>query len=322
VKIGFVTCDATILDKIFPTTGEPDFISPEPLITPDDYLAVKELRDHDHEVCAILWGTPPESLLDFDLIVIRSPWDYMDSEDMKSSFFNWLKHIEQSNVSVANPPALMHWLLDKHYLTAFEKLGISTIPTEFFPSGSTLNLSTLYKNRGPFVLKQCVSAGGKGLYFIDHEDAAIAHQADIDMALQSAAYMLQPFVPEITTQGEWSFIFLGGRYSHAILKTPAPSSIMVHAERGGTLHFPIAAPAELIAFANKIYQTMFLAFKQATGRICPQHQVLYLRIDVIDTSDGPVLVECEGVEPELFLRARSGSEVDFRCAIEAFGMSG
>ena len=41
-----------------------------------------------------------------------------------------------------------------------------------------------------------------------------------------------------------------------------------------------------------------------------------MRIDVIETANGPVLVECEGVEPELFFRAQAGSEALFREAIE------
>lgn len=316
MKIGFVTCEASVLDKIFPSAAEPDFISPEPLITPDDYIAVKELRDHNHDVSAILWGTPPELLSEFDLIIIRSPWDYMESEVNKQSFFNWLEDMDRSHLPIVNAPAFMRWLLDKHYLQAFEQLGIATIPTEFLAADTKINLISIYNKLGPFVLKPCISAGGKGLFFIDSETAALAHQEEINIELHSSDYMLQKFIPEIITHGEWSLIFFGGRYSHAILKTPAPSSIMVHAERGGLLHFPVTPPEGLIAFANKVYQTMFMAFRQSTGMVCKQHQVLYLRIDVIETANGPVLVECEGVEPELFLRAREGSEIDLRLSIE------
>jgi hypothetical protein len=39
---------------------------------------------------------------------------------------------------------------------------------------------------------------------------------------------------------------------------------------------------------------------------------LYLRIDILETADGPRVSECEGVEPELFFRARPGSECRFR----------
>jgi hypothetical protein len=43
---------------------------------------------------------------------------------------------------------------------------------------------------------------------------------------------------------------------------------------------------------------------------------LYLRIDVIESATGPMISECEGVEPELFFRACSGSEQRFRELLE------
>ena len=43
---------------------------------------------------------------------------------------------------------------------------------------------------------------------------------------------------------------------------------------------------------------------------------LYLRIDVIETVTGGLLSECEGVEPELFFRARPGSVASFAKLIE------
>jgi hypothetical protein len=42
-----------------------------------------------------------------------------------------------------------------------------------------------------------------------------------------------------------------------------------------------------------------------------QRPPLYLRIDILETGGGPRVSECEGVEPELFFRARPGSERRF-----------
>ena len=317
MKIGFVTCQEAILAQLFPTTAEPDFISPEPLFTPDDYIAVTDLRAHGHDIRPIVWGTPPELLQDLDIIIVRSPWDYMDTSQKKTDFFSWLDQIEEAALPIANPILLMRWLLDKHYLRDFASLGIKIIPTHYYDAGSTLNLSAAFNDIGPLVLKQCISAGGKGLFFIDSQQAANKHQAELNQLLQTSAYMLQPFIPEITTHGEWSLIFFGKRYSHSILKTTADNSILIHAEHGGSLHFPVTPPAEVVNFANQVYQQMLPAFTLATGIACPEQHILYMRIDVIETKNGPVLVECEGVEPELFFRARSGSEIDFRLAIEA-----
>ena len=304
--IGFVTCEENILNNFFPTPAEPDFISPEPGFTPDDYLAVQDLRAAGHEVRSVIWGTPAQLLRGLDLIIIRSPWDYTDSERNKEKFFAWLTELERAHLPLQNPPALMRWLLNKHYLQDFALRGINVIPTQYLPAGTTVDLPNIYKVNGPTVFKQCIGAGGNGLYLINSIKSAKKQQDNLNFDMQFADYMLQPLVPEIKKAGEWSLTYFGGKYSHSILKKPAKGSIMVHAERGGTLHFPVTPPDSVIAFANQVFQQLPSAFKS----------VLYLRIDVIETKEGPVLVECEGVEPELFFRAEKGSEKNFRLAIE------
>ncbi len=306
MHIGFVTCQESLLKNFFPTAAEPDFISPEPAYTPDDFIAVEDLRHHGHTVSPILWGTPPAALMEFDLIVIRSPWDYMDSTANKTNFFAWLSALEEAHLPVQNSPALMRWLYDKHYLQDFADRGVNIIPTRYVDAGSSLNLATTFAEEGAFVLKPCISAAGAGLFYIDSASTAEEQQLAFQQQLALADYMLQPFIPEITSNGEWSLIFFGGQYSHAILKKPAADSIMVHAERGGTLHFPVSPSPSLIDFAVHAHQQIPAEYKF----------ILYLRVDVIESANGPLLVECEGVEPELFFRAHHGSEMNFRLAVE------
>lgn len=316
MKIGFVTCQESLLTQFFPTAAEPDFISPEPLFTPDDYIAVQELRSHDHEVRAIVWGSKPETFNDLDLIIVRSPWDYAHTEEKKLNFFAWLESLAHAGLPVANPPSLMRWLLDKHYLHEIATHGVQVIPTQYFEAGSKLDLTSIFNSHGPIVLKQCISAGGSGLFFIDSDEAAGTHQNEFNNLIRTNAYMLQPFIPEITTHGEWSLTFFGGHYSHSILKKPRENSILIHADHGGSLHFPVSPSLAVINFAHHVHQQIIPAFKHATGLACNDSQLLYMRVDVIETENGPLLIECEGVEPELFFRARHGSEVTFRQVIE------
>lgn len=302
MRIGFITCQASILNHFFPTSAEPHFISPEPLFTPDDFLAVQALRDRGHVVDGIVWG---HEMQGYDAIIMRSPWDYMNDETNKQRFFKWLKALTHSNLPILNSPALMTWLLDKHYLQHFTEHDIATIPTEYLNAGTTLDLLKLFQQRGTFVLKQCISAAGTGLFYIDSETAARHSQSDFNVAIKDNDYMLQEFIPEIQTHGEWSLIFLGGEYSHSILKKPAANAMMVHAERGGSLHFPVSPSASVIAFGEKVYATLPKGYR-----------ILYMRVDVIETAKGCVLVECEGVEPELFFRAQEGSEQKFCDGLE------
>jgi hypothetical protein len=52
--------------------------------------------------------------------------------------------------------------------------------------------------------------------------------------------------PEMRSAGEWSLVYLGGEYSHALHKRLPPGTILCHAERGGSLAFT-PAPRDVSA---------------------------------------------------------------------------
>jgi hypothetical protein len=315
MKIGFVTCAAEKLDYFFPTLAEPDFIPIEPPFTPDDQLAVNQLRKHGFDVKPIVWGSSIAALHDIDLIIIRSPWDYMDTDENKKHFLEWVSELEKNNIRVANPSKLMQWMLDKHYLACLASEGIQVIPTRYYEKGALFNLGNYFEEHGEFIAKPCISAAGKGLYHIHSLAEANNQQDSFNKKLKTSSYMIQDFIPEITTEGEWSLIFIGGKYSHAIHKKPAAGSILVHAERGGSLRFGLLPNQRMIAFANCVYAYVLPAFTKATREKCDPNLMLYLRLDIIETQNGPVLIECEGVEPELFFRAYPSSTEVFCQAV-------
>lgn len=317
MKIGFVTCAVEKLSYYFPTLAEPQFVPTEPPFTPDDQIAVNALRKNGYEVRPIVWNSAIASLREFDLIIVRSPWDYMDSDENKSRFSQWIHDVEQAGLGVANPAKFMQWLLDKHYLQHIAEEGCAVIPTQYYEKGASLNLLEHFDKNGQFVVKPCVSAGGMGLYHIKTADDAINYQTEMDERMRTCSYMLQDFIPEITSNGEWSLIFFGGKYSHALHKKPGPNSILVHAERGGSLSFSSQPKQHIIDFANAVYQKVLPAFRKTMQVEYDAHSVLYLRLDIIETNAGPVLIECEGVEPELFFRAKPASETAFCEAVAA-----
>lgn len=314
MHIGWVTCAAEVLKNFFPTSAEPNFIPSEPSFTPDDQIAVDILRSAGHHIGAIIWGTALHTLPTLDLLIIRSPWDYMQQQN-HHLFFCWLKTLQQLQIPIANPINFMQWLLDKHYLQDLQAHAINVIPTIYLPKGTNLDLRAYFFTQGSFILKPCIAAAGVGLYFIQNEQDAISYQVEVNEQLQQQDYMLQEFITDITEQGEWSCIFLGGKYSHAIHKKPAIDSIFVHAERGGSLTFTQPPPLAVVEFAQQTYQKLFTIFKNVTGESYQQNLLLYLRLDIINTQQGPVLIECEGVEPELFFRAHPPAAQQFCKAV-------
>lgn len=315
-RIGIVTCGAEKLADYFPTTAEPDFVPTEPPFTPDDQLLVDELRRRGHEVSAVVWGVETTRLADrFDRLIIRSAWDYMDSDELRQGFLSWLEQLAATGVVVENEVAVMLWLMDKRYLLDFAAVGVPIVPTQCVPVGESFDLATSLNLPGAAaVIKPAVSAAGAGLEFLPDRQAARAFQPEFAKRCERGAQLVQPFLPEIQTNGEWSLVYFGGEYSHGVHKLPARGQIMVHAERGGSLRF-VDPPAVVREAGDQAAAAVPRAFAHRESRSC--RMPLYLRIDVIETAGGGLLSECEGVEPELFFRARPGSTARFAELIES-----
>lgn len=313
-RIGIVTSGAEKLADYFPTAAEPDFVPTEPPFTPDDQLLVDELRRRGHMVSAVVWGTEPSRLSDqFDRLIIRSPWDYQDSDEQRQGFLRWLEQLAAAGLVVENEPQVMLWLMDKRYLLDFAALAMPIVPTQLISVGESFDLETFVEKHAAAVIKPAVSAAGAGLEFLPDRHAARAFQQEFSDRCQRGAQLVQPFLPEIQTNGEWSLVYFGGEYSHGIHKRPARGQIMVHAERGGSLRFA-DPPAVVREVGDRVAAAVPRTFAHRGGHSC--RMPLYLRIDVIETATGGLLSECEGVEPELFFRARPGSAARFAMLVE------
>jgi len=315
LRIGIVTCGAGKLADYYPTAAEPDFVPTEPPFTPDDQLLVDELRRRGHQVSAVVWGVDTSQLIDrYDRLIIRSPWDYMDSDEQRRGFLCWLEKLAATGIVVENELKVMLWLMDKRYLLDFAAVGVPIVPTQLIPIGELFDLETFVEQHVAAVIKPAVSAAGAGLEFLPDRKSARAFQQEFIDRCRRGAQLVQPFLPEIRTNGEWSLVYFGGEYSHGIHKLPASGQIMVHAERGGSLRFA-EPPSVVRQLGDRAAVVVPCAFANRGGSFC--RMPLYLRIDVIETAAGGLLSECEGVEPELFFRARPGSAARFAKLVES-----
>jgi hypothetical protein len=126
--------------------------------------------------------------------------------------------------------------------------------------------------------------------------------AAADLApLLATGSLIQEFVPEIQTVGELSLVFFSGRFSHAFIKRAVPGDFRVQVEFGGSETFTRAARPTL-AFAGSV----LLAARQP---------YLYARVDIVETSRGPVLMELELIEPALCLDTVPGAAARFAEAL-------
>ncbi|HJR50900.1 MAG TPA: hypothetical protein VJ794_07325 [Gemmatimonadales bacterium] len=254
---------------------------PKPALTPGDGLLAEALRELGATVVAAPWDAV-EPARDEDVVCLRSTWDY---HLRWGEFRSWVLKFEAPG-RMWNPPPTVLWNADKIYLRDLALAGIALPRTRWFEPGERPAIGALLEEWGESraVLKPRVSATAFGTHVVSR-DRGIGEPEWA--ALEPSGCLLQLFVPEIQSRGEISLVFLGGDFSHAVLKRPRAGDFRVQADFGGSLE--TVAPADpTVEFAAAVLA--------AAGR-----PWLYARVDLVETGGGPVLMELELIEPDLFL---------------------
>ncbi|MBJ6116769.1 hypothetical protein JAO76_01110 [Pontibacter sp. BT310] len=238
-----------------------------------------------------VWDNENVNWSQFDALIIKSPWDYFDKI---AAFYSWLDKVEAAGCKVLNPVKTLRWNADKVYFKAMEAAGVTIVPTVWLEQNSTFNAQAAFAELGSekIIVKPRVSGGAKNTFALTIEEAE-AKTSEINQLLQQEPFLAQPFIEEIKTDGEWSFIFFGGNYSHTVLKTAKPGDFRVQHFFGGTIHTP-TPPAALLATAQTIVDKF--------AKDC-----LYARVDGVALNNELVLMELELIEPFLFLSTSGGS---------------
>ena len=257
--------------------------------TADDHLAVAPLAALGVEVAFVPWEeAAPEAA--FAAWVIRSPWNYAPRS---TEFLDRLGRLPR----LWNPAELVRWNSDKRYLLELAENGVPIIPSFVAPRAALAEAAEA-SGWEEVVVKPCVSAGGAGVRRVP----AVAFFTEAAFAgLPEGDYLVQPFLDDVTFEGEVSCVFFEGEFSHAVRKRAPEGGFLVHEEHGGSVAFVVPDP-EVIAES------------EAVLRACGEAG-LYARVDWIQTERGPKLVEVELIEPELFLRAHPLAPGRFAAAI-------
>lgn len=237
------------------------------------------LTEAGAEVTPVCWSVPVDAA-DFDLVLPLVAWGY------HQHFDEWLRvldRFEQDGVPVRNPVPLLRWNSDKSYLAELYHSGIPTVPTEIAPSLDDATLEAARKQFGcaELVVKPLVSASAYRTYRLRLGEA-------LPKDVRGSPMMVQPWLGSIETTGEWSLIFFGGRFSHAVSKVPRPGEFRVQPEYGGIIRrCAPPAGAQEVALAA-------LAAAPAPS--------LYARVDLVTGNDGSLqVIELELIEPAFFL---------------------
>lgn len=266
----------------------------------DDRPLLTELWNLGIEAEPAVWDDPAVNWAGYDAAVIRSAWDYHLTP---AAFSAWLDRLESAGTPVWNPAPVVRANADKSYLKGLEAAGVGVVPTAWVKPGSGASLDVLLAERGwdDAVVKPAVSAGAFRTSRVKR--GGTDGQAALDHVLAHSSAMVQPFLPEIETEGEWSFIFIDGHYSHAVLKTPRSGDFRVQQEHGGRTERREPPPGLLIQARD-------------AARAGPRPW-LYARVDGVRRGGEFLVVELELIEPFLFLSYAPGAAKKLAEAIKA-----
>ncbi len=271
-----------------------------PDLDPDDRLLVDPLAEHGIAVIAAVWDDPGVDWASFDLVVLRSTWDYAQRRD---DFVAWATAVP----SLVNPADVVVWNTDKRYLRELAAIGVRVVPTSWLEPVDPWSPPV----GGEWVIKPAVSAGSKdtGRYDLAdpaHRDLATAHVARLQAA--NRLVMIQPYLPAVDSYGETAVLYLDGAYSHSIRKGPVlvgPDLGEAGLYKEESVSARLPTPAEL-----KVAEAALAAVPGGADGL------LYARIDMIPGLDGePLLVELELTEPSLFLGTAPGAAERLSTAI-------
>ncbi len=212
--------------------------------------------------------------------LIRSTWDYHQRLD---EFVSRIGAHERAGLPVFNSAQIVQWNSRKTYLRDLGAAAIETLWTERIDADI---VSRAFDALGAedIVIKPQVGAGSVNAIRLKR-NAWSEH--DLAAGPKGPA-MIQGFLRSIETEGEWSLIWFGDTFSHAVRKAPKPGDWRAN------------IPGET-RFTNEAPPKSAIATAEAAHDRAPR-DLLYVRIDlVLDDNGAWRVIEIEAIEPHLFL---------------------
>jgi glutathione synthase/RimK-type ligase-like ATP-grasp enzyme len=233
-----------------------------------------------------VWDDPSVDWGRFELVVVRSAWDYAERW---AEFLRWAEGL----AAVENPLSVLCFGVDKErYLTALSATGVPVVSTEFVhPSEPFLAPGE------PFVVKPAISAGGRRSARFEAGDKTAAGLVAAITDVGETA-MVQPFLDGVA---ESSLIFVDGRYSHSLSRRAA---------------LPLGDNEDVLYLAEELgpYQATIDERRLAESALAlVPAPTLYARVDLL----GGAVLELEIVEPSLYLSYEPSAAARLAAAVAA-----
>lgn len=211
-----------------------------------------------------------------------------------------------AGVRLANPASVLTWNSDKTYLARLADRGVAIPPTLWREAPTQADLAEALDRFGAdrLVVKPTVSGGAWKTLRLSRDEAL--GDGALDGGPDGPA-MIQPYLTALESEGELSLLFFGGRFSHAVRKTPVAGDFRIQSQFGGRYAPEPSPPAAAMDLAAAVLAAI-------------DEPLLYARIDVARGPDGGwLLMEAELIEPDFYLAcAPDGGAAFARAVADSF----
>ena len=267
-----------------------------------DYdVSIPAMESLGWEVETVAWDDPAISWDRFDAVYICTPWDYPEK---LQRFLEVLAAIDRSPAHLVNDLSLVNWNLRKTYLRDLEERGGPIVPSLWYDDFDPVELAASFSrlDARSVVIKPQVGANATDT-FVLHEPVPGDKGCQLAGTFAGRPHFIQPFMPSVQSEGEYSLFYFDGIYSHAILKVPAQGDFRSQEEHGAEI-LPVEPPAGLRAAGDRIMALV-------------EPMPVYARADIVrDRGERFLLMELELIEPSLYLRTDDGAAARFASAFE------
>ncbi len=264
-----------------------------PEMLPYDMEIIRMLNNRGITTNVLIWDridfTDEIFLTEFDIVVIRSIWDYYRKTQ---KFLEFLDFLEKSCVKVLNPLDIVRWNMDKKYLEELQSEGFYIIPTIFNHNNNGDSFEeALSRGWNKMIIKPMISAGSYHTFVIDRSEKNRYNQI-VEELYKNRPFMLQEFIPEIS-EGEISTITLedviggnGKELSYSVTKVPKKGDYRVQFNYGG-----VYSSGDVDPYIKDISRSITARFN---------NRILYQRLDGLWRNGEFLIMEIELIEPDLY----------------------
>ena len=229
-----------------------------------------------------LWDDAAGYAGEYDALLPLMVWDYFEGNEAR---FLATMEAASERTRVFNTPATLRWNSDKRYLEGLAAKGAPVIPTVSVAAvteGGAREAARSFDTDRLVIKPQIGGGAWRQVLWSVHDPWPQ------DDALPPGDALIQPFLPSIQAEGEYSLLFFGGRFSHALQKLAKGGDYRIQSSYGGR-EVKVEPSEEVLGVARAVLASL-------------DETPLYARVDLIRGLDGALaLIEIELIEPYLYL---------------------